>query len=90
VGDDRGLWHYTRHPNHFGDACVWWGPWLLSAGHRSGPVFVVCPPALTLNLVEGTGAAMTDKWMRSSRRGLAEYVERTSGLVPLPPRRPRA
>jgi hypothetical protein len=40
-----------------------------------------------VNLVKGTGAAMTDKRMHSSRRGLAENVERTSGLVPLPPRR---
>ena len=30
---DRGLWRYTRHPNYFGDACVWWGIWLV-AGRR--------------------------------------------------------
>ena len=28
---DRGLWRYTRHPNYFGDACVWWGLWLIAA-----------------------------------------------------------
>ena len=26
---DRGLWAWTRHPNYFGDACVWWGLWLV-------------------------------------------------------------
>jgi steroid 5-alpha reductase family enzyme len=84
--NDRGLWRYTRHPNYFGDACVWWGLWLLSAGHWSGLLFVVCPLAMTLNLVKGTGAAMTEERMTSSRRGFAEYVARTSGFVP---RRPR-
>ena len=33
---DRGLWAWTRHPNYFGDACVWWGLWLatIAAGSR--------------------------------------------------------
>src|SRR3954453_23915362 len=26
---DRGLWAWTRHPNYFGDASVWWGTWLV-------------------------------------------------------------
>ena len=29
---DRGLWAWTRHPNYFGDACVWWGLWRSIAG----------------------------------------------------------
>lgn len=85
--NDRGLWRYSRHPNYFGDACVWWGLWLLAAGHWSGLVVVLCPLAMTLNLVKGTGAAMTEKRMHSSRAGFAEYVERTSGFLPFPPRR---
>ena len=28
---DRGLWRYTRHPNYFGDFCVWWGIYLVAA-----------------------------------------------------------
>ncbi|MPR00165.1 DUF1295 domain-containing protein [Modestobacter sp. I12A-02628] len=84
--NDRGLWRYTRHPNYFGDATVWWGLWLLTATHWSGWVFVLCPIAMTLNLVKGSGAAMTERRMASSRPGFAEYVARTSGFVPLPPR----
>jgi steroid 5-alpha reductase family enzyme len=84
---DRGLWRYTRHPNYFGDACVWWGLFLLSAAHWSGLLFVLSPVLMTWTLAKGTGAPLTEKRMASSRQGFAEYVERTSGVVPLPPRR---
>ena len=40
---DHGLWRYTRHPNYFGDACVWWGLWLLAADSWMGLATVVCP-----------------------------------------------
>ncbi|SDX52930.1 Steroid 5-alpha reductase family enzyme [Modestobacter sp. DSM 44400] len=84
--NDRGLWRYTRHPNYFGDACVWWGLFLLSARHWSGWVFVCAPALMTWTLARGTGAPLTEKRMATSRRGYAEYVQRTSGFVPLPPR----
>ena len=32
---DSGLWRYTRHPNYFGDACVWWGSSSSPRGTRS-------------------------------------------------------
>jgi steroid 5-alpha reductase family enzyme len=86
--NDRGLWRYTRHPNYFGDACVWWGLFLLAASHWSGLVFVLSPALMTWTLAKGTGAPLTEQRMASSRKGFAEYVERTSGFVPLPPRRP--
>ena len=84
IVNDRGLWRYTRHPNYFGDACVWWGLFLLAAGHWSGLVFVLSPVLMTWTLAKGTGAPLTEKRMSSSRRGYAEYVGRTSGFVPLP------
>ena len=33
---ETGLWRYTRHPNYFGDACVWWGLWLVGALRSAG------------------------------------------------------
>jgi steroid 5-alpha reductase family enzyme len=85
--NDRGLWRYTRHPNYFGDACVWWGLFLLAASHWSGLVFVLSPVLMTWTLAKGTGAPMTEKRMSSSRRGYAEYVARTSGFLPYPPKK---
>jgi len=33
---DSGLWRYTRHPNYFGDALLWWGLYLLAAASPAG------------------------------------------------------
>ena len=40
---DRGLWRYTRHPNYFGDAVVWFGLWLLACSHWLGLLLVISP-----------------------------------------------
>jgi len=84
---DRGLWHYTRHPNYFGDFCMWWGLFAISYGSWQELPALVAPLLMTFILTRGTGAAMTDRRMKASRPGYAEYVERTSGFIPLPPRK---
>src|SRR5262249_39318529 len=60
---DRGLWRYTRHPNYFGDACVWWGIWLVAAETRVGLLTVLSPIVMTLFLTKGSGAALTERRM---------------------------
>ena len=84
---DTGLWHYTRHPNYFGDACVWWGLWLVAASAWPGVLFVLSPAFMTWNLAKGTGAALLEKDIGDRRPEYADYVRRTSGFVPLPPKR---
>ncbi|WP_236594221.1 DUF1295 domain-containing protein [Saccharothrix sp. 6-C] len=84
---DRGLWRYTRHPNYFGDACVWWGLFLLACSSWYGVAAVVSPVAMTFLLAKGTGKPMLEAHLRGRRPGYADYVERTSGFLPLPPRR---
>ena len=82
---DRGLWHYTRHPNYFGDFCMWWGLFAISYGSWQELPALVAPLLMTFILTRGTGASMTDRRMKASRPGYADYVERTSGFIPLPP-----
>jgi len=84
---DQGLWRYTRHPNYFGDACVWTGIWLVVAGTWAGAVTVISPIAMTIFLTKVTGAALNEKGMRTSKPGYDDYVRRTSGFIPLPPKR---
>jgi steroid 5-alpha reductase family enzyme len=86
---DRGLWHYTRHPNYFGDSCVWWGLFLISLGSWIGLITVYSPVLMTFLLARGSGKPITERRL-GSRPGYAEYVARTSGFFPLPPRRPKA
>ncbi|WP_278259967.1 DUF1295 domain-containing protein [Nocardioides convexus] len=86
---DTGLWRYTRHPNYFGDACVWWGIWLaggLASGWAAGLATVLAPVVMTYFLVFATGARLLEQTMMQ-RPGYPEYAARTSGFLPLPPRR---
>jgi steroid 5-alpha reductase family enzyme len=82
---DRGLWRYTRHPNYFGDACVWWGLWLICASAWPGVLTALSPVAMTYFLVFATGAKLLEETMMK-RPGYPEYAARTSMFLPLPPK----
>ncbi|MFF9978067.1 DUF1295 domain-containing protein [Streptomyces erythrochromogenes] len=84
---DRGLWSWTRHPNYFGDSLVWWGLYLLACTNwPSALLSLVSPVVMTLLLTAGSGKRLLEKHM-ADRPGYAEYAARTSGFLPLPPRR---
>jgi steroid 5-alpha reductase family enzyme len=83
---DVGLWRYTRHPNYFGDACVWWGIFLVAADAWPGVVTIYAPIIMTLLLTKGSGARILEKHM-SQRAGWDAYAARTSMFIPLPPRK---
>lgn len=84
---DRGLWAWTRHPNYFGDCCVWTGLWLLALGAPVGLITVVSPVVMTFFLVKVTGKPLLEKGMRLSRgTAYEDYAARTSGFLPRPPR----
>ncbi|GAA0834020.1 DUF1295 domain-containing protein [Streptosporangium amethystogenes subsp. fukuiense] len=86
---DTGLWRYTRHPNYFGDACVWWGLFLIAADQWPGVLTVLSPVLMTYFLVAKTGKPLLESQLSRSRPGYADYVRRTSGFFPLPPKAPR-
>jgi steroid 5-alpha reductase family enzyme len=84
---DRGLWRYTRHPNYFGDAAVWWGLTVLALHHYAGLIGLVGTALMTWLLVKGTGKKLLESTIGERRPGYADYVRRTSGFLPLPPRK---
>jgi steroid 5-alpha reductase family enzyme len=85
---DRGLWGWTRHPNYFGDASVWWGLWLTTITGWRSLTTALSPALMTYFLVSVTGARLTEKYMKG-RPGFAEYQQRTSFFIPRPPRSAR-
>ncbi|MEU0101342.1 DUF1295 domain-containing protein [Streptomyces sp. NPDC006267] len=84
---DRGLWSWTRHPNYFGDFCVWWGLFLfVCQAPAAAAATVVAPLVMSYLLTRGSGAALLERHM-ADRPGFAAYAARTSGFFPRPPRR---
>ncbi len=84
---ETGLWAWTRHPNYFGDACMWWGLWLtagLASGWVAGLATIACPAAMTFFIRNVTGAKLLEKTMME-RPGFPEYAERVPLFFPRPP-----
>ena len=83
---DRGLWRYSRHPNYFGEFCLWWGLWLIALA--GGAWWTAVGPALlTFLLLKFSGVALTEQDIAARRPGYGDYIRRTSGFLP---RRPKA
>jgi steroid 5-alpha reductase family enzyme len=83
---DKGLWRYSRHPNYFGEAVLWWGTWLVAAGAH-GYWSVYGPVLITVLLLRVSGVTLLEKNLARSKPGYEEYKARTSSFVPWPPRR---
>jgi steroid 5-alpha reductase family enzyme len=84
---DRGLWSWTRHPNYFGDATVWWGVWIVAASSGLAVLSVAGPIAMTWLLTSVSGRPLLEKSLSRSKDGWDDYVARTSSFLPRPPRR---
>ena len=82
-----GLWRYTRHPNYFGDAVVWWGIALVAAEAGVGVFGLIGAALMTFLLVRVSGVALLEKSLRKRKPEYEEYVRATSSFVPRPPRR---
>lgn len=82
---DTGLWRYTRHPNYFGDACVWVGVYVVACSTWPGQLTFLSPVVMIGLLVWGSGARLTERAM-DGRPGVAEYRSRTSMFILWPPR----
>ena len=81
---DRGLWRYTRHPNYFGDFCIWWGYFLIAANANSWWT-IVCPALMSFLLLKVSGVSMLESDIEDRRPDYAEYKRRTSSFFPMPP-----
>ncbi|EIC23217.1 DUF1295 domain-containing protein [Thiorhodovibrio frisius] len=78
---DRGLWRYTRHPNYFGEACLWWGFGLLALA--GGAWWSLIGPALvTFLLLRVSGVKLLESDIGERRPAYADYIRRTNAFLP--------
>jgi len=83
---NTGFWHYTRHPNYFGDAAVWFGYTLICVS--AGSYWPVLGSVLmTALIIKVSGVALLEKTLNSTKPGYQEYVRKTSAFVPWFPRK---
>jgi steroid 5-alpha reductase family enzyme len=78
---DQGLWRYTRHPNYFGDFCVWWGLYLIAA--TAGAWWSVIGPLLmSFLLMRVSGVTLLERDIAERRPQYADYIRRTNAFFP--------
>lgn len=80
-----GLWKFSRHPNYFGEAVLWWGYYLLALAAGAGWT-VFAPLLMTILLVKVSGVSMLEKTLKS-KPGYEEYMNNTNAFVPWLPKR---
>jgi len=82
---DRGLWRFTRHPNYFGDFCVWWGFFLIALA-AGGWWSCVGPALMSFLLLKVSGVSLLEKDIGERRPQYREYIARTNAFFPGPSR----
>jgi steroid 5-alpha reductase family enzyme len=81
-----GLWKYTRHPNYFGEAVLWWGIWLVALSVDSGWAAIISPLTISFLLLKVSGVAMLEKKYAGNEE-FAAYARRTSPFFPWFPKK---
>lgn len=85
---DSGLWRYTRHPNYFGEFCIWWAFYLFAVA-AGGWWTALSPIVMSVLLLRVSGVALLEKTISTRRPGYADYAERTNAFFPGPRKAPR-
>jgi steroid 5-alpha reductase family enzyme len=82
---ETGLWRYTRHPNYFGDFCIWWSFYLF-AGASGSWWSIASPLLMSFLLLKVSGVAMLERTISKRRPAYREYIRCTNAFFPGPRR----
>ena len=83
---DTGFWHYTRHPNYFGDSAVWWGFGILCLS--AGSYWLVAGSVImTLLIIKVSGVALLEKSMKDQKPEYIAYIQKTNSFIPWFPKK---
>lgn len=81
-----GLWKYSRHPNYFGEAVLWWGLGFIAFGSNYPyPIVAFIGPAvITFFLRYVSGVPMLERKYKDHPEFI-RYARKTSPFVPMFP-----
>lgn len=76
-----GLWRYTRHPNYFGEATMWWGIFVIVFSTTGSWLSLISPLVITILLLFVSGVPMLEKKYEGNPEFQA-YAKKTSKFIP--------
>lgn len=82
---DQGLWAWSRHPNYFGEACLWWGLGLIAIDGTGWWLLALSPALMTFLLLRVSGVTLLEADLARSKPGYRDYIARTSAFIPRRP-----
>jgi steroid 5-alpha reductase family enzyme len=82
-----GVWRFTRHPNYFGEATLWWGCFLIALNVPSGWWALISPVLINFLLLRVSGVPMLEAKYKD-RPEYQEYQRTTRAFFPWFPRKP--
>ncbi|QQR91948.1 MAG: DUF1295 domain-containing protein [Myxococcales bacterium] len=85
---NTGLWRYTRHPNYFGDALLWWGLYAFTLGPDGGWVVIFSPILMTFLLMRVSGVSLLEGKLTETRPDYRKYKQSTNAFFPWWPKKP--
>jgi steroid 5-alpha reductase family enzyme len=78
---NSGFWKYTRHPNYFGDAAVWWGYGILCLA-AGGYLYILGSLIMTLLIIKVSGVALLEKTLKNQKPEYLDYIKNTNSFFP--------
>ena len=83
---DTGLWRYSRHPNYFGELCIWWAFFLfaLASGYWWS---IISPLLMTVLLLKVSGVSLLESTISTRRPEYVDYCRKTNAFFPWLPKK---
>lgn len=81
-----GLWKFTRHPNYFGEATLWWGIYLVALSYGAPATVILGPLTITILVRYISGVPLLEK-RYADNPNFQAYAKRTSVFIPMPPKK---
>ncbi len=83
----NGLWKYSRHPNYFGEATLWWGVWIIAMSVSFAAWWtVIAPLTITVLLLKISGVPILEEKMMKNPN-FKDYASQTNKFIPGPPKK---